>query len=189
MNELEKIKSLKVEINKIHDQIKQSMFLLVQMLGEEVISPTGRSYKASENTGVSCLVEAFVIEEATLKVKTNFDGDRFTLELDSFHAEELADILYLMLEESKERFYNKTDKLFSEYVEKHQKEPLYASCCIKYLDDSGYCDVTIKLNNELDVQDDLIHYYCNGPHNIKSMCEPGVEDFIVTDVYEFLDKI
>lgn len=84
---------------------------------------------------------------------------------------------------------NKIDRLFQQFVKQQEGEPIYVSCCIKYMDDNNYCDVIIKLNNELDVQDDSIHYYCNGFASLKSLCWQGCEDFILTDVYEFLNEI
>lgn len=189
MNELEKIQSLKAEIKERHEKIKQSMFLLVQMLGGEVEPVNSRTFRATEDTGVSCVVESFVIEEGKLMVKTDFDGDKFTLELDSFHAEELADILYLMLEANKEHLQRKIEGMFKAYVDERNDEPLYTSCCVKFLDNSPLCDVTIKLNNELDDQDDLVFYYCQSLTDLKSLCEFGVGDFILADVYEFSNEI
>ena len=183
MNELEKIKSLQAEIKERHEKIKQSMFLLVQMLGEEVKSIKGRTYKATEETGSACVVESFVIEDEKLMVRTDFDGDKFTLEFDSFNAGELANILYLMLDENKNLCQQKIENLFRAYMNEHNEEPRYASCCIKYLDNSPFCDVMIKLNVELDVKDDLLFYYCNSLNDLKSLCEFGTGDFILTEVY------
>lgn len=189
MNELEKIQSLQAEIKERHEKIKQSMFLLVQMLGEEVKPINNRTYKATEETGSVCVVESFVIEDERLMVRTDFDGDKFTLELDSFNAGELANILYLMLEENKKHRQQNIENLFSTYMNEHSEEPHYASCCIKYLDNSPRCDVTIKLNTELDPKDDLLFYYCNSLNDLKSLCEFGSGDFILTEVYEFLNEI
>lgn len=189
MNELEKIQSLKAEIKERHEKIKQSMFLLVQMLGGEVESTKKRTYKAVEDTGVNCVVESFVIEEGKLMVRTDFDGDKFTLGLESFHAEELANILYLMLQANKEHLQRKIENLFNAYIDEHNDEPLYVSCCVKFLDNSPLCDITIKLNNELDDQDDLVFYYCKSLTDLKSLCEFGTGDFILTEVYEFSNEI
>ena len=189
MNELEKIQSLKAEIKERHEKIKQAMFLLVQMLGGGVESTSGHTYKTTEDTGVACVVEGFVIEDGKLMVKTDFDGDKFTLEPDSFHAEELSNILYLILEANKEHLQRKIENLFKVYVDKHNEEPLYASCCIKYLDNSPLADVTIKLSTGLDDQDELIFYYCNSLVDLKSLCEFGSGDFILTDVYELSNEI
>lgn len=189
MNELEKIQSLQSEIKERQKQIKRSMFLLVQMLGGEVESINKRTYRATEETSSACVVEAFVIEDERLMVKTDFDGDSFTLGLDSFNTEELANILYLMLETNKNHRQQKIENLFRAYMNEHNEEPLYASCCIKYLDNSPQCDVMIKLNVELDVKDDLLFYYCNSLNDLKSLCEFGAGDFILTEVYEFLNEI
>lgn len=189
MNELEKIQSLKAEIKERHEKMKQAMFLLVQMLGGEVEPANRGTYRTTEGTGVTCVVESFVIEDGKLMVRTDFDGDKFTLDIDSFHAEELANILYLILEANKEHLQRKIDNLFEAYVDKHNEEPLYACCCIKYLDNSPLADVTIKLNNELDNQDDSLFYYCNSLTDLKSLCEFGVNEFILTDVYELSDEI
>lgn len=189
MNELEKIQSLKAEIKERHEKMKQSMFLLVQMLSGEVEPVNNHTYRTTEETGVACVVEGFVIEDEILKVKTDFDGDKFTLELDSLHAEELANILYLMLEENKNRLQQKIDNLFKAYIAENNEEPLYASCCIKFLDNSPHGDVTIKLSSELDIQDDSLFYYCNSLNDLKSLCEIGMGDFILTDVYEFSNEI
>nr|DAE55295.1 MAG TPA: hypothetical protein [Caudoviricetes sp.] len=189
MNELEKIQSLQSEIKEKHEKIKQSMFLLVQMLGDKVEPSNGRAFKATEETGSTCTVESLVIEDGKLMVRTDFDGDKFTLDLDSFNAEELASILYLMLEDYKKHLQEKIGNMFKDYVNQHNEEPLYVSCCIKYLDNSPLCDVTIKLSSELDMQDDLLFYYCNSLNDLKSLCEFGSGDFILTDVYEFSDEI
>lgn len=189
MNELENLKAIQAEIKVQHEKIKHSMFLLVQMLGGGVEPTNGHTYKITEDTGVACAVEGFVIESDKLMVKTDFDGDKFTLELDSFHAEELANILYLMLEEKKNHLKQRIDNLFKAYVDTHNNEPLYALCCVKFLDDSHHCDVTIKLNNELDNQDDSLFYYCKSLTDLKSLCEFGSGDFILTDVYEFSNEI
>lgn len=189
MNELEKIQSLQSEIKERQEKIKQSMLLLVQMLGDEVESINGRTYKATEETGSACVVESFVIEDDNLMVKTDFDGDKFTLGLDSFNTEELANILCQMLEENKNHRQQKIDELFKAYMNEHKEEPLYASCCIKYLDDSPLCDVTIKLDSGLDDKDDLLFYYCDSLNDLKSLCEFGAGDFILTEVYEFLNEI
>lgn len=189
MNELEKIQSLQAEIKERHEKITQSMFLLVQMLGGEVEPANGRTYRTTEETGVTCVVESFVIEDGKLMVRTDFDGDKFTLEVDSFHAEELADILYLMLEANREHLQRKIDDMFKAYTDTHKAEPLYASCCIKYLDNSPLADVTIKLNNELDDQDDSLFYYCNSLTDLKSLCGFGINEFILTDVYELSDEV
>lgn len=189
MNELEKIQSLQSEIKERQEQIKQSMFLLVQMFGGEIESINGRTYKATEETGSACVVESFVIEDEKLVVKTDFDGDKFTLGLDSFNTEELANILYLMLDENKNHHRQKIENLFRAYMNEHNEEPLYASCRIKFLDNSPQCDVMIKLNVELDVKDDLLFYYCNSLNDLKSLCEFGTGDFILTEVYEFLNEI
>lgn len=84
---------------------------------------------------------------------------------------------------------NKIENLFRAYMNEHNEEPRYASCCIKYLDNSPFCDVMIKLNVELDVKDDLLFYYCNSLNDLKSLCEFGTGDFILTEVYEFLNEI
>lgn len=189
MNELEKIKSLQAEIKEKHEKIRQSMFLLVQMLGDEVEAINGRTYKATENKGTTCVVESLIIEDDKLMVKVDFDGDKFTLDYDSFNAEEMAIILHLMLENNKNYYQKKIDNLFNIHINKYNKEPLYASCRIKYLDNSPLCDVTIKLNTELDILDDLVFYYCNSLDDLKSLCEFGAGDFILSDIYEFLNEI
>lgn len=189
MNELEKMQSLQAEIKERHEKIKQSMFLLVQKLGEEVKSIKGRTYKATEETGSACVVESFVIENEKLMVRTDFDGDTFTLELYDFNAVELSNILYLMLEENKNHRQQKIDNLFRAYMNEHNEEPLYVACRVKYLDNSPQCDVTIKLSTELDIKDDLLFYYCNSLNDLKSLCEIGSGDFILTEVYEFVNEI
>lgn len=189
MNELEKIQSLQSEIKERHEKMKQSMLLLVQMLGDEVESINGRTYKATEETGSACVVESFVIEDDSLMVKTDFDGDKFTLGLDSFNTEELANILYLMLEANKSYRQQQIENLFQAYMNEHNEEPLYVSCCVKFLDNSPLCDVTIKLDSGLDNKDDLLFYYCDSLNDLKSLCEFGVNEFILTEVYEFLNEI
>lgn len=189
MNELEKIQAAKTVIKAEHEKIKTSMLLLVKMLGGEVEPIKGRTYKTTEDTGVSCTIEAFLIEDEVLKVKANFDGDVHILELDSFNAEELADILYLMIKENKNQLKHRIDTLFTTFITENECEPLYASCCIKYLDDQSELDVYININGGIDYNDDLIHYYCNHIGGLKSLCEIGVEDFIVVNVYELLETI
>ena len=189
MNELEKIQSLQAEIKERHEKMKQSMLLLVQMLGDEVEQIIGRTFYVTEDTGAACVVYSFIIEDDKLMVKTDFDGDKFTLGIDSFNVDELANILYLMLEGNKNYRQQKIEELFKAYLKEHKEEPLYVSCCVKFLDNSPICDVTIKLDSGLDENDDLLFYYCDSLSDLKSLCEFGVNEFILTDVYEFLNEI
>ncbi len=74
-------------------------------------------------------------------------------------------------------------------MNEHNEEPLYVSCCVKFLDNSPLCDVMIKLDCGLDYKDDLLFYYCDSLNDLKSLCEFGVNEFILTEVYEFLNEI
>lgn len=97
--------------------------------------------------------------------------------------------IYFMLEANKEHLHRKIENLFEAYTNKHNDKPLFVSCCIRFLDNSILGDVTIKLSTELDNKDDLVFYYCNSLTDLKSLCEFGVGDFILTDVYEFSNEI
>lgn len=155
MNELEKIQTAKETIKVEHEKMA-SMFQLVRILGKEVGPIKGHTYKATEDTGVACTIESFLIEEDKLKVRTNFDGDRHILELDSFRTEELADILSLMINWNTFHLQRRIDNLFIAYITENDKEPLYVSCCVKFLDNSPHSDVVIRLDSDLDVKDDTV---------------------------------
>lgn len=189
MDELEQIQAINVEVAKLHEKIKDQMLSVVKKLGDEVVSTCGRTYRATENTGVNCVIEEFTIENETLMVCANFDGDRHTLTLDSFNASDLATTLYLMISDNKAHLIRKINHRFESFVKENGCEPTYASCCVRYGNDTAVADVIIKLNTELDNNDDAIIHYCSSLSDLNSLTTFGVEDFIVTDIYELSSTI
>lgn len=91
--------------------------------------------------------------------------------------------------ENKEHLQHKIENLFKDYVNQQNEEPLYALCDVQFLDDSDSMNVTIKLNSGADEMDDDIFYYCNSLSDLKSLCDFGVSDFVLTNVYEFSNEI
>ena len=190
MNELEQIREIKSEISKLHEKIKEQMLSLVKKLGGEVESCCGRTYKATEDTSVNCVIEAFVIEDEVLMVKTDFDGDRFTLSLDSFDAAELANILFLMIEDNNRFRTTKINNLLDRFNGDNVGEPKYARCSVQFLGESESMDVTIKLSSDVEEQDDdNIFFYCNSSSDLKYYVALGVEDFVITDCIEFSNEL
>lgn len=79
---------------------------------------------------------------------------------------------------------------FEKFREENGHEPLYVDCRIEWTDDHSSCDVTIKLTCDTDEkEDDAIFYYCDSVEDLESLTEKGCEDFIVTEVYSFEDKL
>lgn len=79
------------------------------------------------------------------------------------------------------------ETLFALYVDANGKEPQFANCTIRFLNDENSTqDVTIKLSSEvIEEKDDQIFFYCNSLSGLKSMTSAGVEDFIVTEISSF----
>ena len=50
-------------------------------------------------------------------------------------------------------------------------------------------DVTIKLLDELDDQDNRIFYYTSGLNDLLRLCEEGIEYFVVTELYDLYDEL
>ncbi len=183
MTELEKIETLRGEINERKEKIKESIFNIVKLYGE--VACEGRSYKIIESdTGANCVIESFCVENDKLSVKANFDGDRFDLGLDSFNALEVANILSLMLEDNRRKLHCRIDNLNERYMSENNDEPLYASCSVMYLDDGSTLDVTIKFScdSEDDEEDSEIFYYCNSVNDLKYLTDAGCNDFMITSI-------
>jgi len=79
------------------------------------------------------------------------------------------------------------DNLFAEYVSENNEEPRYADCLVTFTDDRNYEEgATIKLSSGADYPEDThTFYFCNGIESLKSLCEKGVEPFIIRRIYQF----
>lgn len=83
------------------------------------------------------------------------------------------------------------DTLFAAYEQAHQEEPQYAKCeiCFLYMDE-GVQSVTIKLSSNIDEEKDReVFFFVNSLAGLKSLTRPGVNDFVVTECYEFRSGI
>lgn len=79
---------------------------------------------------------------------------------------------------------------YEKFCEEKVHLPLYVDCRIEWIDDHSSCDVTIKLTCDTDEkEDDAIFYYCDSVEDLESLTDKGSEDFIVTEVYSFEDKL
>ena len=74
--------------------------------------------------------------------------------------------------------------LLAEFQNNEKPIPLYVNCLVMFKADNASLETTIKLNEEVDVDDDDIFFYCNGVTSFKSlMYRDNGEDFIVMDVF------
>lgn len=78
---------------------------------------------------------------------------------------------------------------WNNYIQANGEEPLYADCRVRFKKEQNGMDVTIKLVDDFDDRDDLIFFYCTGLNDLLSLCEDGVEDFVITDFDCFSDSI
>ena len=78
------------------------------------------------------------------------------------------------------------DRIYQRYVEEKKEEPEYAVCVVVWKDDNNSEHVKILLSSDChpDEEDDIF-FYCDGLSGLKSLCEFGGEDFIVTEIHDF----
>lgn len=78
------------------------------------------------------------------------------------------------------------DRIYQRYVEEKKEEPEYAVCVVVWKDDNNSELVNIRLSSDChpDEEDDIF-FYCDGLSGLKSLCEFGGEDFIVTEIHDF----
>lgn len=65
------------------------------------------------------------------------------------------------------------------------RDPKFAYCHIKFLEDGSEQDVTIGLALGMDLSDDEdfhVFFYCDGLDGLLALCDEGSEDFIVTGI-------
>ena len=75
------------------------------------------------------------------------------------------------------------EKKFNEFVKKNGKEPAYAVCDIVWKDNNDLESVKIQLSADSNPdEDDDFFFYCNSLNELKSLCDFGSEDFIVTEI-------
>jgi hypothetical protein len=102
-------------------------------------------------------------------------------ENDHHNMMEFLNDLALMLER-----YEPTPDIHSKIVAMFSgiEDPRFARCNIRFLDDGTTCTVTIALygGTEDDGNDDGIFYYTEGMSDLISLCQAGMEDFIIIDV-------
>lgn len=65
--------------------------------------------------------------------------------------------------------------------------PQYADCVVRYNDDGGTIETTIKLDCGVDEdEDDAIFFYCNGLNDLKGLTNEGPgTDFTVIEIISF----
>lgn len=81
---------------------------------------------------------------------------------------------------------NEIEQKFNEFVKKNGKESAYAVCEIVWKDTNNLENVKIQLSSDSNPdEDDDIFFYCDSLNDLKSLCEFGGEDFIVTEIYGF----
>lgn len=68
-------------------------------------------------------------------------------------------------------------------MKENGKEPAYAVCDIVWKDNNDLESVKIQLSADSNPdEDDDFFFYCNGLNDLKSLCDFGSEDFIVTEI-------
>lgn len=83
--------------------------------------------------------------------------------------------------------HNRSDicNRFNDYIEKHGKKPQIAVCHIVWQDDRTHYDVKIKLNTEIDTDDDEIFFYCSEYDGFISLAFSEEEEFFISEVKRF----
>ena len=78
------------------------------------------------------------------------------------------------------------DRKYQEYLTENKAKPEYAVCVIVWKNDgdSELANIRLSSDNNPDTDDDML-FYCNGISDLKSLCEFGGEDFIVTEIHSF----
>lgn len=187
MNLLDQLEVLKGEIQEKQNSMAKTMLSVVLRLGGEIEAPHWKTFATSEIKGAPCQLSSFVVEDGVLKVNVSFEYDQYTLPLDNFRIDELADIMQCMMADRAEYLNMKINKLFSEFVEKFGKEPRSVECRIKFLEeDTDEECVNIQLSSDTNPdEDDNIFFYCDSLAGLKSLTTFGVEDFIITDCLAF----
>lgn len=72
---------------------------------------------------------------------------------------------------------------YDTFVKENGKEPAYAVCDIVWKDNNDLESVKIQLSADSNPdEDDDFFFYCNGLNDLKSLCDFGSEDFIVTEI-------
>lgn len=75
---------------------------------------------------------------------------------------------------------------FQKFVEECGHEPDYANCHIVWKDADDHYDVRIQLSADSNPEvDDDMFFYCNSLEGLKSLTEPGNEDFVITECHGF----
>ena len=89
----------------------------------------------------------------------------------------------------KENIKDNIKEKWNEYVQANGCEPVYADCRAQFKHEDSGMDVTIKLLDELDDQDNRIFYYTSGLNDLLRLCEEGIEYFVVTELYDLYDEL
>lgn len=78
------------------------------------------------------------------------------------------------------------DRKYQEYLTENKAEPEYAVCVVVWKSDgdSELANIQLSSDSNPDKDDDML-FYCNGIADLKSLCEFGGEDFIVTGIHSF----
>jgi len=82
------------------------------------------------------------------------------------------------------------EELFTLFCNENGHEPRYANCKIAWKDDGNTLDVVFLLNPDVvEEEDDRIFFYCNSINDLESLAEKSGEDFTITEIYSFEDKL
>ena len=89
------------------------------------------------------------------------------------------------------RLKEKIEEKFNTFTKNHSYEPRYASVQIKFKGYEEPEDMIIKLFESYDSEweDNQIFFYCRSLGDLLSLCNEGCEDFIITDIYDFLEEL
>ena len=110
-----------------------------------------------------------------VRVVENYPENRLQVFFDDIPAKEIRDSL-------------KQHGFHQRHMEEKKEEPEYAVCVVVWKDDNNSELVNIRLSSDSNLdKDDDIFFYCNGLSGLKSLCEFGGEDFIVTEIH-YLEK-
>lgn len=83
---------------------------------------------------------------------------------------------------------DKIINMYEEYIKDTKLSPRYVSCEIQFLDDMNKMDVEIKLLSDYSEDcDGQVFYFCKSLNDLVSLIDYGVDNFILTDCFEFYE--
>lgn len=83
----------------------------------------------------------------------------------------------------------KIKSLYNEYIEKNGYAPRYCECEVQFVGCKSHRDIIAVGVNYNEKYDNEILFYCETLNDLIGLAENSLEDFIITDIYEFFDEL